>query len=138
MRSPSPALGREREGPMPCYGHGRVRVLPLAEELAALRFRRLRRLDDLHHHRLGGHGEVADDRVGDVLDQAALLLERAALEGVDDDLWHDVTSQEEVEKRYSVRERKASPGRRTVLGNPGSFGEFGKCWVSRQSASLCR
>src|SRR5215468_4850433 len=109
MRSPSPALGREREGPTAQQWEGEV--LALAEELAALRLRRLRRLDDLHHHRLGGHGEVADDRVGDVLDQAALLLERAALEGVDDDLWHDVTSQEEVEKRYSVRERKASPGR---------------------------
>jgi hypothetical protein len=40
--------------------------------------------------------------------------------------------------RWIVALVKVSPGRRTVDGNCGLFGESGKCWVSRQSPSLCR
>src|SRR5262249_19168185 len=101
-----------------------VRTLPPAEELSALRLPGLWGLHDLHHHRVGGHREVLHDRVGDVLDEAALLLERAAFDGVDDDLRHGFTSHGEMEKRYSVRDRKVSPGRSSVLGKLGSFGEF--------------
>src|SRR5215470_1772772 len=62
--------------------------LALAEEDAALGLRCLRGLHDLHHHRLGGHAEMAHDGLGDVLAEAALLLDRAAFDGVDDDLGH--------------------------------------------------
>jgi hypothetical protein len=38
-------------------------------------------------------------------------------------------------KEWIVVERYVSPGRSTVDGNDGWFGESGKCWVSRHSAS---
>lgn len=39
-----------------------------------------------------------------------------------------------VLKLWIVVDWNTSPGRRTVVGNSGLFGESGKCWVSRQSA----
>lgn len=38
----------------------------------------------------------------------------------------------------TVVDRYVSPGRSTVDGNPGLFGESGKCWVSRASPSPWR
>src|SRR5690349_9352494 len=125
--NPSPTKW-EREGPIAARrweGEG----LPLAEELAALCLRGLWGLHDLYHHRISGDVEVAHHRVGDVLDEAALFLERAAFDGVDENFGHVHLPWVSVENRYSVRERNVSPGRSTVLGKLGSLGEFGKCCV---------
>jgi hypothetical protein len=43
-----------------------------------------------------------------------------------------------AEKRSSVVLVKVSPGRSTVLGKSGWFGESGKCSVSRHRPSPCR
>src|SRR5215471_14902348 len=56
-----------------------------AEENAALRLGGWFRLHDFHHHRFSRNGEILHHRIGDVLDQRALLIERAALDGVDVD-----------------------------------------------------
>ncbi len=42
-----------------------------------------------------------------------------------------------TEKRKMVVDRYSSPGRSTVLGNCGWFGESGKCCVSRQKPKRC-
>src|SRR5262249_13042594 len=60
----------------------------LAEEHAALGLVGLRRFQDLHHHRLGIDLEVPHHRLGDVLDQGPLLVERASLDGMDVDFRH--------------------------------------------------
>src|SRR5262249_48806751 len=52
------------------------------KENAALRLGGRLRFHDFHHHRFGRNGEVLHHRIGDVLDQRALLIERAALDGV--------------------------------------------------------
>lgn len=43
-----------------------------------------------------------------------------------------------VENECTVVDRYVCPGRSTVDGNDGWFGESGKCWVSRAKASPCR
>src|SRR5258708_20279138 len=52
---------------------------------AALRLGGRLRFHDFHHHRFGRNGEIFHHRIGDVLDQRALLIERAALDAVDID-----------------------------------------------------
>src|SRR6516164_2661804 len=52
------------------------------KENAALRLGGRLRFHDFDHHRFGRNGEVLHHRIGDVLDQRALLIERAALDGV--------------------------------------------------------
>src|SRR5262249_24395445 len=59
-----------------------------AEQNAALRLGGRLRFNDFHHHRLSRNGEILHHRIGDVLDQRALLIERAALDGVDVDFRH--------------------------------------------------
>src|SRR5262245_14385717 len=59
-----------------------------AEQNAALRFGGRLRFNDFHHHRLSRNGEILHHRIGDVFDQRALLIERAALDGVDVDFRH--------------------------------------------------
>src|SRR5262249_56174707 len=60
----------------------------LAEENAALCLGSRLGFHDFHHHGLGRNGEILHHGVGNVLDQRALLVERAALDGVDVDLRH--------------------------------------------------
>src|SRR6516162_7944803 len=52
------------------------------KENAALRLGGRLRFHDFDHHRFGRNGEILHHRIGDVLDQRALLIERAALDGV--------------------------------------------------------
>src|SRR5262245_52081187 len=58
------------------------------KENAALRLGGRLRFHDFHHHRLSRNGEILHHRIGDVLDQRALLIERAALDRVDVDFRH--------------------------------------------------
>src|SRR5262249_26963208 len=58
------------------------------KENAAFRLGGRLRFHDFHHHRFGRNGEIFHHRIGDVLDQRALLIERAALDGVDVDFRH--------------------------------------------------
>src|SRR5262245_23490915 len=58
------------------------------KENAALRLGGRLRFHDFHHHRFSRNGEILHHRIGDVLDQRALLIERAALDGVDVDFRH--------------------------------------------------
>src|SRR5580692_3289788 len=62
----------------------------LAEQHAALALRGLGGLDQRHGDLLGRGVGVLHHRGGDVLHQAALLLERAAFENIDDDFRHTV------------------------------------------------
>ena len=56
-----------------------------AEQYAALGFVVARAFDDLHQYRVRGHVKVLHHRIRDVLDQRALLLLGAALDGMDID-----------------------------------------------------
>src|SRR5262249_35289347 len=58
------------------------------KENAALRLGGWFRFHDFHHHRFSRNGEILHHRIGDVLDQRALLIERAALDRVDVDFRH--------------------------------------------------
>src|SRR5512140_1424243 len=60
----------------------------LAEQHPALHLVLLLGLDDRHHHGAGLALVVLHHRVGDVLHQSALLIERAPAERIDDDFWH--------------------------------------------------
>ena len=62
--------------------------LPLGEEDAALGFVGAGVFVDDDRHRVGGGVTVADDGVGDVFDQCALLIEAAALGQLDDYFRH--------------------------------------------------
>ncbi len=50
----------------------------------------------------------------------------------------NVTAAAHEPNEWIVVVRYVSPGRSTVDGNDGWFGESGKCWVSRHSPSPCR
>src|ERR1700682_3783575 len=60
----------------------------LAEQDAALHLVLLLGLDDRHHHGAGLHLVVLHHRIGDVLHQPALLVERAPAERINHDFWH--------------------------------------------------
>src|SRR5215469_9125859 len=66
----------------------RLAARHLAEQNAAFCLRRLRSLDQGYGHLLGGRAGILDHGLRDVLHQAALLLERAALNEIDDDFRH--------------------------------------------------
>src|SRR6516162_10996421 len=59
-----------------------------AEQHAALGLAGGVRFDDLDRHGVGGGRKVAHHRFGNVLDQGALLLERASPDGVNVDFRH--------------------------------------------------
>src|SRR5262249_3058549 len=63
----------------------------LAEQNAALHLVLLLRLDPRHHPGAGLDLVVLHPRLGDILHQGALLIERAPAERIDDDFWHVVT-----------------------------------------------
>ena len=63
-------------------------LTPFAEKHAALGLGRRLRFHDFHHHRIDGDGEVLHHRIRDILDEAALLLERSSLDGVNLDFRH--------------------------------------------------
>src|SRR5215471_15909383 len=75
-----------RRGHADCGGSARL----LAEQDAALHLVLLLRLDERHHHGTGLDLVVLHHRLGDVLHQGALLIERAPAERIDDDFWHVV------------------------------------------------
>jgi len=66
----------------------RLAARHFAEQNAAFCLRRLRSLDQRYGHLLGGRAGIFDHGLRDVLHQAALLLERAALNEIDDDFRH--------------------------------------------------
>src|SRR5262249_2588715 len=59
-----------------------------AEQDSALRLRGRLGFHDLDRHSIDRDGEIFHHRIGDVLDQGALLLERAALDGMNIDFRH--------------------------------------------------
>src|SRR6516225_5780745 len=66
----------------------RLAARHFAEQNAAFCLRRLLSLDQRYGHLLGGRAGIFDHGLRDVLHQAALLLERAALNEIDDDFRH--------------------------------------------------
>src|SRR5215831_12792087 len=94
-RSPDGSLigdrGLSAGGGRACGPAARCRMrLPclLAEQDAALHLVLLLGLDEGHHHGAGLDLVVLHHRLGDVLHQGALLIERAPAERIDDDFWH--------------------------------------------------
>src|SRR6516165_1440685 len=64
----------------------------LAEQHATLRLVIARAFYDLDQHRVRGHVKVLYHRIGNVLDQSALLLLGTPLDGMDIDFGHFLSS----------------------------------------------
>jgi hypothetical protein len=72
------------------HGVARSARRAIAEQKSTLGLRGLRRFHDLHHHGFGTDVEVAHHRVGDVLDQRTLLVDRSSLDRINIDFGHRV------------------------------------------------
>src|SRR5690348_9601036 len=84
----NPRVRNAMAGPVARPRRSGLRSAPLlAEQDAAFHLVLLLGLDDRHHHGAGLDLVVLHHRVGDVLHQAALLIERAPAERIDDDFW---------------------------------------------------
>src|ERR1700734_1329570 len=63
-----------------------------AEQHAAFGLRRARGFDQRDGDLIGGRARILDHGLGNVFDQTALLIERAAFQNIDNDFRHELSS----------------------------------------------
>src|SRR5215208_520010 len=105
-----------------------------AEQDAAFHLGLLLRLHQRHHDGVGRHREILHHRVGDVLHQSALLLERASPERIDDHFRHPVLLKATPAAIIAAGRRRDSSCRGSSDAHPGNLPSVSTvaspCWTS--------